>query len=124
MPQINLTWISLTKLDIDNISKINNNIHGVFRLSYKHKDGNIYVFFVGGGNNIKEELKKLLEKEKDKDNECISSHLRSFECYFRYAELKQTEYINSVLGELYKFYQPACNEPIETNGNNIQINVT
>ena len=88
MAQLQLNWITLTKLNTINLQNLSENIQGVYRLSYKHKDGNIYVFYVGSSENIKSTLLDFLNRS---DNRCIELHIKGYDCYFRYAKVENTD---------------------------------
>lgn len=120
MGKINLVWNKLTEFSQENVETLDNHIQGVYRLSYQHKDGNIYVFYVGESDNIKNDLLTLRNHP---DNQCIESHTKTFTCYYRFAPVEQVELRKKVLEQLYKFYQPNCNEPIPMINNDIEINV-
>jgi len=120
MGKIDLVWNKVTEFSPENIEALRDNIHGVFRLSYQHKDGNIYVFYVGESENIKRDLLLLRNHS---DNQCVESHIKTLKCYFRFAQVEQPELSRKVLEQLYKFYQPNCNEPITIINNDIEINV-
>jgi len=92
----------------------------VYRLSYQHNDGSIYVFYVGESENIKAVLQLL---KSHPNNQCVKSHIKTLKCYFRFAPVEQAELSKKVLEQLYKFYQPNCNEPITIINNDIEINV-
>ena len=120
MGKIDLDWNKLTEFSPGNIEALGDYIRGVFRLSYQHKDGNIYVFYVGESGNIKSDLLSL---NSHPNNQCLESHTKTFKCFFRYAPVEQSELRKKVLEQLYKFYQPNCNEPISIINNDIEINV-
>jgi hypothetical protein len=119
MEKINLNWFKLTELNTQNINQIPDNTKGVYRLSYKHNDGNIYVFYVGETENMKIALLNILTES---NNPCIESHKTS-KCFYKYTVIDQSELSHKVLAKLYKFYQPNCNEPILSVDNEIEINV-
>lgn len=121
MDKINLQWNPLVLFDKENVQNLDNSINGVYRLSYKHDDGKIYVFYVGEADDIRNNLLNILNSD---ENQCIKYHINVSQCYFRYAIVETEELRKKVVAQLYKFYQPACNEPVKTNDNNIQINVT
>lgn len=121
MEKVNLTWNLLKALNEANLNLLENDIKGVYRLSYKHEDGNIYVFYVGESADIK---KVLLNHFTASDKECIVNHLKVSQCYFRYAQVESQEMRKKILSKLYKFYQPHCNDPIPVDDNSIEINIT
>ncbi|MBA7561151.1 hypothetical protein ES708_02786 [subsurface metagenome] len=120
-----LIWTKLEKFTSEVVNQLRNNIPGVYRLSYKHQDGNYYVFYIGQSGDsqgIKERLSQhFLESE---PNVCISNYLKKEKCYFRYAHITNKEVRNATERQVYNIYQPTCNE-IQPNGrDDIQVNLS
>ena len=120
MEKITLKWNPLTILNEDTIKSIDNNITAAYRLSYKHKNGNIYVFYVGESTNLKDKLLEFLNSD---ENQCIENYIKSYVCYFRYTEINETALRIKVASKLYKYYQPACGEPLQDDEIDIEINI-
>lgn len=117
-----LTWTKLNKLDEGNINSMPDNLPGVYRLSYKGKDGSYYVFYVGQARDIKERLSEHLSEAED--NVCIKIYLSKEECFFKYAKISREDLRNTAERQMYRHYEPVCNikEP-EEGGENFQFNL-
>lgn len=123
MNEVKLTWTALTLFNVDNIKAIKKKTQGVFRLSYTNDGGkNYYVFFVGKSEDIQASL--LAYENGRGGNNCITNHLKAYECKFRYAEIEDSEIRESAERQVYKFYQPSCNDIMEIKNENFSINVT
>ena len=115
-----LTWTKLTS--IDNASSIRQDVPGVYRLSYLDEDGSYYVFYVGQTIDIK---KRLLEHQEDSEtNVCIKNYLGSKKCFFRYAQITQDYVRNAIERQIYKYYQPTCNDKEPEGRDDIQGSLT
>jgi hypothetical protein len=121
MEKIELTWSGLKIFDAVTIEAVPENICGVYRLSHRHTDNNIYVFFVGKSDDIKTQLKHHLST--DESNICIKNYLVAKQCYFKYAEFKDLKQLDAVYSQLYKFYQPGCNDKLPVIDESVTINV-
>jgi hypothetical protein len=107
------------------INKIPASIPGVYRLSYKHSDGNYYVFYVGQSGNSQGIKERLLQHfAKNEPNVCISNYLEKGECYFRYAQITNEEVRNATERQAFNFYQPTCNEKQPTGRVDIEVNLS
>lgn len=122
MDKVILEWNKLTPLNKESVNSITHDLAGVFRLSYRHEDTNIYVFFVGRSDSVKKNLLNLLDSP---ENECIKFHLETKkECFFKYAPVADEKVRELVYKQLYKFYQPSCNEQMQISEDVIQINMS
>ncbi len=117
-----LNWTGLRRLNEENIQNLES-VPGIYRLSYKAQDTNVYVFFVGKCENIKEQLSRHLSSEIEK-NVCIKNYIQTCECYFRFAQVSDEDVRSAGQKQLYKHYQPSCNEIAPEGDDNITINVT
>jgi excinuclease UvrABC nuclease subunit len=117
-----LKWTGLKRLTEEIIQTLES-VPGVYRLSYKSPDTNIYVFYVGKCENIKEQLTKHISAEQEK-NVCVKNYIQTLECYFRFALISNEEVRSAGQRQLYKHYQPSCNERMPEGDDNITINVT
>jgi len=114
-----LKWSSLIEYNATNASNLAPELSGIYRLSFKSVDGNIYVFYVGKAENLRIRLQQhLLILE---PNQCIKKMLQQNTCYFRYARVDSEIVRNSAELALYKHYMPQCNSQIPE-GPEIQIN--
>ena len=108
MSNIQLTWSKLIPLTGEQIEKLGD-VSGVYRISKKSDDGKYYVFFVGGGENIKEKLlSHLSEKE-------TNIRLKSFlklggEFVFRYTVIAEKNIREAIEKQMYRTYQPEYNQ--------------
>lgn len=125
MAEERLNWKNLVLLDKTNIDNIPENTPGVYRLSYTNDAGkNYYVFYVGQSEDIRQTLLSIIDSGNKDRKICIINHLNLGGCKFRYAEIRDPEIRNAAERQVYKFYQPPCNEPIQSINENIIINVT
>jgi excinuclease UvrABC nuclease subunit len=115
-----LKWSTLHILNEENIQQLAD-IPGVYRLSSRGKDSNAYVFFVGKSENIKPTLLEHLKNEK---KICIKNYIESSVCFFRYAQISQEEVRSAAERQVYKYYQPTCNDVIPEGSDIILVNVT
>ena len=124
MAEVKLQWTSLVTLNDVNVESIPDNTKGAYRLSYTPDEGkHFYVFFIGKSENIKQSLLSYLRL--DNVNNCISNHIKTYsECRFRYAAIEDSNVRYAAERQLYKFYQPSCNTPIQSVDESIIINVT
>jgi len=119
--KIELIWKGILTLDKATISKLDDNISGIYRLSYKHIDTNIYVNYVGKTDDLKKQL--LLHISKEETNTCIKGFQSSSTCYFKYAQIKEGIQKDIAYGLLHNFYQPNCNTDKPMVDENFTINV-
>jgi len=114
-----LKWSRLYEYTPSNLSQYVSNIPGVYRLSYKSVDGDIYVFYVGKAEDLQSRLyQHLLPSE---TNQCIKKMLQQNTCYFRYAMVNDEGVRNGAELALYLHYKPQCNSQAPE-GPMIQIN--
>ncbi|MFH2142963.1 MAG: GIY-YIG nuclease family protein [Bacteroidota bacterium] len=115
-----LTWTKLTPLNATEIEKISTDTSGVYRLSYKHEDGNYYVFYIGKSTDIR---KRLLEHIADSEpNLGIKKFYSSYECFFRYAIVKDEYVRNGAEKQLFLHYHPSCNDVEPSGRDDINVN--
>ncbi len=119
MQKWTLTWSKLLNLEPLSSLLYIPEVSGVYRLSYRSSDGNIYVFYVGQATNLKERINQHLSQ--DEANLCIKKMLANYSCFVRYARIDDQEVRNGAESFLYKHYTPSCNitEPF---GSNIEVN--
>ncbi len=125
MEQWTLSWTNLKRLSLEIVKQLPSAIPGVYRISYKHQDGNYYVFYVGQSGDsqgIKERLLQHLSESEP--NVCISNYLNKEECYFRYAQITNEEVRNAAEMQSYNTYQPTCNNVQPVGRNDIQVNLS
>lgn len=117
MPQ--LTWSNLQLLNSENVNNLEDK-PGVYRLSYRSPDNNIYIFFVGeASSSLKNTLLPYLTRSTD--NPCIKSYLENLECHFKYTVIEDEELRKNTVHTLYSKYSPKCNLEIPS-GNFVEIN--
>lgn len=117
-----LTWTKLTELTETSIKTIADNLPGVYRLSYKADDGNYYIFYVGQAEDLK---KRLLEHlSSSENNACIRNYLNTKTCFFRYAKVTKSNIRNAAERQMYKQYEPSCNEKEPEGSDDIKVNLT
>lgn len=122
MAEIKLIWNNLAPFDEVNINAIGK-VAGVYRLSYTNDEGkNFYVFYVSKSDDLKKDLLAIFNYETQ--NICLTQHLKSFTCKFRFAVIEEPIIREAAERQVYKFYQPSCNEPIKMVNEDITINVT
>jgi|GEM_PF-3188885 len=118
-----LTWTKLDVLNERAAKGIPNNLPGVYRLSYRHEDGNFYVFYVGQSTDIKVRLSQHLDLDTE-TNETIKFYIKSKECYFRYAQISE-EYIRKAAErQMFKHYQPKGNNIVPEGRDDVRVNLT
>lgn len=122
MAKIDLTWTRLTELNEQNILALPTNLSCVYRLSYLHTDTKAYVFYVGQAQDLKTSL--AAHRSTDESNICIKNYIQTTKCFFKYAPLTEAAEKNSAHRQLYKFYQPSCNDQLPDGDDNITINVS
>ncbi len=120
MEEWTLIWTRLTS--IEDASSLNSDIPGVYRLSYRHEDGNFYVFYVGQSEDIRERL--LQHQDPAETNPGIKAYISSKKCYFRYARITQAHVRNGIERQVYKYYHPECNTAIPPGEDDIKGNLT
>ncbi len=121
MEKLELTWIGIVSLKKESIEALANDIKGVYRLSYRHDDSNIYVFYAGHSNDIKKSLLHHISPEET--NLCIKNHITLKDCFFKYTKVEGDK-MDLVYRQICKFYQPGCNsEKIVLGEDIININV-
>lgn len=122
MEKIELNWSVLAGLDEQTIQLIDDNLQGIYRLSYRHEDKNIYVFFVGKSTDIKKQL--LIHISEKEENVCIKNFKILKTCYFKYAVIEEDNLRDLSYKQICKFYQPSCNtDKIPTGEDIISLNV-
>jgi excinuclease UvrABC nuclease subunit len=121
MAKLEVTWSSLISLKKEQVQNLPDDTAGVYRLSYVHEDKNVYVFYVGKSNNIKTDLLNILDGN-TADN--INFFLKLKTCYFKWVKLDGETERSAAQRQLYKFYQPTCNDKMPDGDDSITINVT
>ena len=114
-----LTWSNLQSLDQATIST-QPQVAGVYRLSYKSADGSFYVFYVGNAPKSLQEslMEHLLESE---ENVCIKTTIKNLECYFKIAEVNDSESRLDTVKTMADHFKPKCNlQKLE--GKTIEVN--
>ncbi len=117
-----LTWTKLTKLNEPLIKDLEDEIPGVYRLSYKATDGNYYIFYVGQADNIKQRLLQHISSYET--SECIKDYFRTKECFFRYAKITKDYVRDATERKVYGEYGPKCNYQEPQGRSDININLT
>lgn len=122
MEKIELNWSILSGLDKESLEKLDDSLHGIYRLSYRHEDKNIYVFFVGKSTDIKHQL--LIHISDKEENVCVKNFKILKTCYFKYAVITEEKIRDLSYKQICKFYQPSCNtDKIPTGEDIISLNV-
>lgn len=117
-----LTWTRLTKLSDSLVRELTSNLPGVYRLSYKADDGNYYVFYIGKAEDVK---KRLLEHlSPSEQNVCIKNYLATKECFFRYAKITEAYIRDAAEKQMYKQYEPTCNDREPEGRDDVKVNLT
>ncbi|OFX11240.1 MAG: hypothetical protein A3G22_05950 [Alphaproteobacteria bacterium RIFCSPLOWO2_12_FULL_40_11] len=117
-----LTWTKLTGLSNSSVTALAGNLAGVYRFSYLAEDGNYYIFYVGQTEDIK---KRLLEHlSSSETNVCIKNYLSSKKCFFRYAKITKDYIRNAAEKQMYKQYEPSCNEKEPSGRDDVKVNLT
>jgi len=115
-----IKWTKFSPLDEQTVEKLENNLMGVYRLTYLSTDGSHYVFFVSNSEkSIKDTLKHHLSS--DDSNACIKSHLRNLKCFFRYAETEKKD-LKNITRTIYEHFNPKCNLEVPE-GEKIEVNI-
>ena len=120
MPQLTIEWTKLQLFTIDNIKNVPDEA-GIYRLSYKSADGNIYVFFIGDASALRTALNDI--QSKNTNNECIKTFLTNLQCYFKYALVPDEANRKNCVRTLYTHFSPKCNLTLP-DGNIIEVNTT
>lgn len=119
MEEWTLTWSRLTAIT-SLASILLPNFPGVYRLSYRSSNGNVYVFYVGQADDLRARINQ--HTSPNETNLCIRKMLANYTCYIRYARVNDPRVRNGAELFLYRHFSPSCNstEPI---GPQIVINV-
>ena len=121
MEKWTLTWTKAIPLDRANVCKIPDNIAGVYRLSYKAENDNLYIFYVGQTVDLRTRVLQHLPDTET--NEKIKYYLAK-SCYFRYAQISK-EYIRSAAErQMYRQYEPSCNDREPQGREDVRVNLT
>lgn len=116
-----LTWTRLVHLDQKSVNAVTDSLSGVYRLSYKSNDGNYYVFYVGKAENIKQRISEHLSSSEI--NGCITYRVKKFDCYFRYAIVVNEKVRAAAERQMFKQYEPSCNENEPEGPDDIKVNL-
>lgn len=107
MDKIDLKWNIIAPLDEDSINALESGIQGVYRLSARHSDTSIYVFYVGNDIDIKAKL--LSHLNGTDNNACITNQTKLNICFFKYAKVENNIERDLAFKQLCKIYHPSCN---------------
>lgn len=121
MGQLLLQWSRLTLLNKENIEQIEKGTPGIYRLSWLSDDKQIYVFYVGKAEDIQSQLLNHISPHET--NVCVKNYIDIRTCYFKYAQIKTEAERSAGQRQLYKFYQPSCNDKVPDGDDTITINV-
>ena len=117
-----LTWTQLAELSDNSVEKLADDLAGVYRFSYKADDGNYYVFYIGKAEDIK---KRLLEHlSSSEQNVCIKNYLATKKCFFRYAKITKDYIRDTAEKQMYKQYEPSCNDKEPEGRDDVKVNLT
>lgn len=117
-----LIWTKLTAASETAARAIGDNLAGVYRLSYLADDGSYYIFYVGQSEDIK---KRLLEHlSSNEKNVCIKNYLTTKKCFFRYAKITKAYIRDAAERQMYKQYEPSCNEKEPDGRDDVKVNLT
>lgn len=117
-----LIWTKLTAASEITAKTIGDNLAGVYRLSYLADDGSYYIFYVGQSEDIK---KRLLEHlSSNEKNVCIKNYLTTKKCFFRYAKITKAYIRDAAERQMYKQYEPSCNEKEPNGRDDVKVNLT
>ena len=117
-----LTWTKLTLLTENLVKALPNTLPGVYRFSYEAEDGNHYVFYIGQTEDVK---RRLLEHLSSLENNiCIRNYLATKNCFFRYARITRSYIRDAAERQMYKQYEPSCNEKEPEGRDDIKVNLT
>ncbi len=117
-----LIWTKLTAVSETAAKAIGDNLAGVYRLSYLADDGSYYIFYVGQSEDIK---KRLLEHlSSNEKNVCIKNYLTTKKCFFRYAKITKAYIRDAAEKQMYKQYEPSCNEKEPAGRDDVRVNLT
>ncbi len=92
---------------------------GVYRLSTKLADGELYVFYVGEADNLRDTLFTHLGD--DEADGCIKKYVKYNICYLKFAYVPEQMQRKGVFKYVYDKFKPECNKapppgiPIEVN---------
>jgi len=117
-----LTWTKLTAINETAVKAIGDNLAGVYRLSYLAEDGSYYIFYVGQSEDIKKRLFEHLST--NEKNVCIKNYFATKKCFFRYAKVTKDYIRNAAERQMYKQYEPSCNELEPEGRDDVRVNLT
>ena len=117
-----LIWTKLTPASDIAVKAIGDNLAGVYRLSYLADDDSYYIFYVGQSEDIK---KRLLEHlSSNEKNVCIKNYLTTKKCFFRYAKITKAYIRDAAEKQMYKQYEPSCNEKEPDGRDDVRVNLS
>lgn len=122
MESFPIVWTSLIELQKAGINNIPDNLSGAYRLSYKHENNNIYVFYVGQSPDIKSQLESFISN--NLNDVCIKNFISSKKCFFRYSKIDQEDIRKATVRAMYKRYIPTCNDKLPEGREDIIINLS
>ena len=117
-----LIWTKLTPASDIAVKAIGDNLAGVYRLSYLADDDSYYIFYVDQSEDIK---KRLLEHlSSNEKNVCIKNYLTTKKCFFRYAKITKAYIRDAAEKQMYKQYEPSCNEKEPDGRDDVRVNLS
>lgn len=122
MENWSLTWTKLTELTKSSVQALADNMPGVYRLSYKADDDKYYVYYVGKAEDIKDRLLEHLSS--GEKNICIRNYLSGKSCFFRFANVTKSYIRDAAERQMYKHYEPTCNEKEPEGRDDVKVNMS
>jgi excinuclease UvrABC nuclease subunit len=122
MKKLELDWQGYYKYTSGNVQKYAPTKGGVYKISFRQKNGNLKVRYVGQANDLDRRLKEHLDLDNEQ-NECLVERLKKYNAEFSFAEISTQNDRNGAEKALYDYYKPVCNDPDKIpNGPDIEIN--
>lgn len=108
--KMTLHWVGTYKLTSANVDSYAPKEPGVYRISTKQTDGGLRVVYVGQTEDLCKRMGQYVNK--DTDNECLLNHLGNHICYFRVAEVANSDDRDAAERALFEYFDhPECNDP-------------
>lgn len=117
-----LTWTKLAELKEGKVNELPGGTTGVYRLSYRSEDGNFYVFYVGQADDIKSRLLEHISAAEE--NVCIKNYIDKKSCFFRYAIVTKDHIRDAAERQMFKQYEPECNDKEPYGRDDIILNLS
>ena len=114
--------IAWSRLMLYNANEVQHEVEtkpGVYRLSTKLADGELYVFYVGEAENLRLTLFHHLGEEEE--DSCIKKNVKYNICYLKFPYLPDPLQRKGIYKYVYEKFKPECNKspppgvPIEVN---------